>query len=227
MTTFDTLALILIGASMAYSIWKGMVREAFSLIALVTAYLIALNYYPDLASFIGDVISEETVANILSFIILFISGLLFVSLVGRIAKKFLHSTHAVSGWDRLLGGIFGLAKGVFLILIVMFPLQWFDETYARWTEDSVMAPYLEEWVDDFRDNVGLSPGFTRSLPGSLRGVRQQIKNLDEIQEGMAEQKENVQDQISDLSIEEIPPQEHYSEQDREQLQKLLKDAAEN
>ncbi|NIQ01831.1 MAG: hypothetical protein GWM98_16690, partial [Nitrospinaceae bacterium] len=158
MTTFDTLALILIGASMAYSIWKGMVREAFSLIALVTAYLIALNYYPDLASFIGDVISEETVANILSFIILFISGLLFVSLVGRIAKKFLHSTHAVSGWDRLLGGIFGLAKGVFLILIVMFPLQWFDETYARWTEDSVMAPYLEEWVDDFRDNVGLSPG---------------------------------------------------------------------
>ena len=163
MVSFDIITLIIIGISIIYSVWKGMVREAFSLFALVTAYMLALNFYADCASLIREVITEETVANILSFIVLFLAGLLFVALLGRVVKKFLHSTHTISGWDRLLGGLFGMVKGVFLVIVCMFPLQWFDETYARWTEDSMVAPYLEEWVDDFRDNIEMDPGFTRTL----------------------------------------------------------------
>lgn len=225
MIAFDTFAYIIIGLSILYSVWKGMVREAFSLVALVTAYLLALNLYADCASLIGEVITNVTVANILSFIVLFVIGLLFVALVGRVVKKFLHSTHAISGWDRLLGGFFGMVKGVFLVIVCMFPMQWFDETYARWTEDSLVAPYLEEWVDDFRKNVDMEPGFTRTLPGSLRGIRQKIPSMDGIKKRMARQKEKIQENISSLSEADLPPQEDYTDEDRENLDKILSDIA--
>ncbi len=227
MVSFDIFALIIIGVSILYSVWKGMVREAFSLVALVTAYMLALNLYADCASFIGEVITEETVANILSFIVLFLAGLLFVALLGRVVKKFLHSTHTISGWDRLLGGLFGMVKGVFLVIVCMFPLQWFDETYARWTEDSMVAPYLEEWVDDFRHNIDMDPGFTRTLPGSLKGIRQKIPSIEGLKEKIADSHEALQENLSSLTDGDLPPQDNYTEEDREHLDKILNDIADN
>ncbi len=239
MVSFDTVAFVIIGLSILYSVWKGMVREVFSLVALVVAYLVALNLYSDLAAFIGGVITGETLANILSFIALFLASLLFVAMMGRIIKKFLHASHAISGWDRFLGGFFGMAKGVLLLIVFMFPLQWFDETYARWTEDSIVAPYLEDWVNDIRENVELEPGFNRTLPGSLKGVRKKMPNLDGIKERMSEQKEKLQKKVSSLSEPEesiqkmasspsdldLPPQDDYTEEDREHLEQILNQIA--
>ena len=226
MITFDIFAFVIIGLSVLYSVWKGMVREAFSLMALVVAYLVALNLYSNLAVFIGGVITEETLANVLSFIVLFIVSLLLVALVGRKVKKFLHSTHTISGWDRFLGGFFGMVKGIFLMIVFMFPLQWFDESYARWTEDSLVAPYLEEWVDDIRESVELEPGFNRSMPGSLKGMRRQIPTMEETKEGLATQKENLHEKTSALTRLDSPPQDDYTEEDREKLNKILNEISE-
>ncbi len=225
MISFDVFAFIIIGLSVLYSVWKGMVREAFSLVALVVAYLVALNLYSDLAVLIGGVITEETLANILSFIVLFIVGLLFVAMLGRMVKKYLHSTHTISGWDRFLGGFFGMAKGIFLMIVFMFPLQWFDESYARWTENSLVAPYLEDWVDDIRQNVELEPGFNRSMPGSLKGMRRQIPSMEGIKKSLTEQKEKLQEQTSALTHLDSPPQDDYTEEDREKLDKILNEIA--
>jgi len=241
MVSFDTIAFIIVGLSILYSVWKGMVREAFSLVALVVAYLVALNLYSDLASFISGVITEETLANILSFVLLFLGGLLFVAMLGRGVKKFLHASHAISGWDRFLGGFFGMAKGVLILIVFMFPLQLFDETYARWTEDSVVAPYLENWVNDIREKVEIEPGFTRTLPGSLRGMRQKMPNLDRVKEHMAKQKEKLREKVSSLSEPEpalqrkaplssdldLPPQDDHTEEDRENLEKILNQIADD
>jgi len=226
MVSFDIFAFIIIGSSVLYSVWKGMVREAFSLMALVVAYLVALNLYSNLAILIGGVITEETLANILSFIVLFIVSLLFVALVGRKVNKFLHTTHTISGWDRFLGGFFGMAKGIFLMIVFMFPLQWFDESYARWTENSLVAPYLEDWVDDIRESVELEPGFNQSMPGSLKGMRRQIPNIEEINESIAAQKKKLQDKTSALTRLDSPPQEEYTKEDRESLDKILNEIAE-
>jgi len=226
MISFDIFAFIIIGSSVLYSVWKGMVREAFSLMALVVAYLVALNLYSNLAILIGGVITEETLANILSFIVLFIVSLLFVALVGRKVNKFLHTTHTISGWDRFLGGFFGMAKGIFLMIVFMFPLQWFDESYARWTENSLVAPYLEDWVDDIRESVELEPGFNQSMPGSLKGMRRQIPNIEEINESIAAQKKKLQEKTSALTRLDSPPQEEYTKEDRESLDKILNEIAE-
>ena len=88
-----------------------------------------------------------------------------------------------------------MAKGVFLMIVFMFPLQWFDETYARWTEDSLVAPYLEDWVDDIRENA------------------------------QADQKEQLKEKTSALTSTDSPPQDDYTKKDREALDKILNDIA--
>jgi membrane protein required for colicin V production len=226
MISFDIFAFFVIGLSVLYSVWKGMVREAFSLVALVVAYLVALNLYSNLAVMIGGVITEETLANILSFIVLFIVSLLFVALLGRKVTSFLHSSHAISGWDRFLGGFFGMAKGIFLMIVFMFPLQWFDESYARWTENSLVAPYLEDWVDDIRESVELEPGFNQSLPGSLKGMRPQMPSIKEIEESIAAQKEKLQEKTSTLTQLDSPPLDEHTQEDQENLDKILNEISE-
>jgi len=225
MISFDIFAFVIIGISVLYSVWKGMVREAFSLVALAVAYLVALNLYSSMAILIGEVITEETLAHILSFIVLFIVSLLVVAMVGRAIKKFLHSTHTISGWDRFLGGFFGMAKGILLMIVFMFPLQWFDESYARWTENSLVAPYLEEWVDDIRESIDLEPGFNRGMPGSLKGMRQKIPTMKGIKESLAAQNEKMKEKTSALSGLDSPPQDDYTEEDRKSLDKILNDIA--
>ncbi len=227
MISFDIFALIIIGLSVLYSVWKGMVREAFSLVALVVAYLVALNFYSDFSGLIKNVITEETLAHIISFILLFITSLLVVGMVGRAIKKFLHSSHTISGWDRFLGGFFGMAKGILLMIVFMFPLQWFDETYARWTEDSLVAPYLEEWVDDIRASIDVEPGFNRSMPGSLKGMRQKVPDLGKIKEHLTDQQELLKKKTSALTGSDSPPQDDYTKEDRERLDKILKDIADD
>ena len=224
MISFDVFALTIIGLSILYSVWKGMVREAFSLMALVVAYLVALNLYSDFAGLIDGVITEETLAHILSFILLFILSLLFVAALGRAVKKFLYSTHTISGWDRFLGGFFGMAKGTLLMIVFMFPLQWFDETYARWTEDSLVAPYLEDWVDDIRGNIEVEPGFNQTMPGSLKGMRQKIPSLEGVKERLADQKKQFKEKTSALNL-DSPPQDEYTKEDREHLDKILNEIA--
>jgi len=155
MISFDIFAFFVIGLSVLYSVWKGMVREAFSLVALV------------------------------------------------------------------LGGFFGMAKGIFLMIVFMFPLQWFDESYARWTENSLVAPYLEDWVDDIRESVELEPGFNKSLPGSLKGMRPQMPSIQEIEESIAAQKEKLQEKTSTLTQLDSPPLDEHTQEDQENLDKIL------
>jgi len=120
-----------------------------------------------------------------------------------------------------------MAKGIFLMIVFMFPLQWFDETYARWTEDSLVAPYLEDWVDDIRENVELEPGFNRSMPGSLKGMRPQMPHMEGIKENLAEQRQAFKEKASGLTRLDSPPQDDYTEEDRESLEKILNTIADD
>lgn len=216
---FDTIALTVLGLSILYSVWKGMVREIFSLVSLVAAYLLASQFFADLAGWLEDWVPGETFALILSFVLLFLAGLMGMALVGRLARKFLQSNDSISGWDRILGGLFGIAKGVLILIAFMLPLQWFDETYARWTEDSVLAPYLEGWMEELRENA--APGFAKSVPGSLKGIRKQPGTLEDVKRQVTEQKKNLEETVTALKEGDIAPMEDYTESDQKELDSLL------
>jgi membrane protein required for colicin V production len=64
-----------------------------------------------------------------------------VVVLGALARKVLHAVFL--GWfDRLGGGVFGLAKGVLISCLVLFVLTLFVSPHSTWIAESRLSPHL-------------------------------------------------------------------------------------
>jgi membrane protein required for colicin V production len=130
--------IILISTIMA--LFKGLVREIVSLVALIGGLILAALYYPKIAAELIEFSRTETVANLAAFLVIFLGCLLAGAVISLILNRFLKAASLL--WiDRLLGGIFGLLRGwavasVLVLGLVAFPVR--ENLMAH----SFLAPYL-------------------------------------------------------------------------------------
>ena len=109
MNTLDVIFLILIGASVLYSLIRGLVREIFSFLSIILGFFGASYGYSSVAQWLKRWITNETLAHILAFAILFIIIALVIGLLGRLLSRLIHKGGL--GWaDRMGGAAFGLLK---------------------------------------------------------------------------------------------------------------------
>ena len=189
MATFDILLIIVVVFSLIYSIFKGMTREIFSLLSLVAGYIVAVRYKGVCADWLGQYITNETAASLISFGLLFMITAAIVSVVGWYVKKLIHSSGALSGLDRFFGAIFGVIKGVFIMVLLMFPLQLFPAVEKDITEDSVFAPHLKELSDDLAETLDSQDGFG----DSIKKKKDEFRLLETMNEKSKEIQKTVQE----------------------------------
>jgi len=140
LTFIDIVFALVILVSTFFALRKGLAREVISLVALVGGFILAAFYYPAVAGWLASLTKTRAVAELAGFLAIFVSclvlGAVAAFLVNRIVKM------ASLEWvDRLLGGGFGLLRGLAVTSIVAFALIAFPvrpDVMAR----SVFAPYL-------------------------------------------------------------------------------------
>lgn len=110
MTTFDTAVIFVLSMSVIYSLFRGMIKEIFSLLGIVAGYIAAMKYNAALGEHLEQVIAVEAVAKATAFALIFVGAGFVVGIIGYFVRKFLHSSGALSGIDRLVGAGFGLVK---------------------------------------------------------------------------------------------------------------------
>ena len=118
MTFFDYTVLAVVGISMLLGVMRGLVREALNLLAWIAAFWVANAYAGDIARLLPEAIPTESVRFIAAFVLLFLGALLLMSLV-TIALAELVKTLGLGGFDKGLGALFGLARGVLIVLILV------------------------------------------------------------------------------------------------------------
>jgi len=135
-----------------------MVREIFSLLGYLVGYVLAMDYYDEFATALQSMVSQEIMARISEFAIVFtvvkiLAGLFIVfivkvifGLLGRLIRKSVEGTLAISFLDRIVGGALGGLKGLVIVAIIMFPLGLFSGGYEKVTQGSIIAPYLEKII---------------------------------------------------------------------------------
>ena len=139
MNTLDTIFLILIGASVLYSLIRGLVREIFSLLSLILGFFGASYSYSTLSQWLRRWISNETLAEILSFALLFILIALAVGLLGRLLSRLMHKGGL--GWaDRMGGAAFGFLKAILLVAIIVLVLTAFLPAKSKILLESKVSP---------------------------------------------------------------------------------------
>ncbi len=109
MHLFDILFLGLAGALIVLGIWRGLITEAFRLLAVFLGFVTAVRTYDDVYARIDFLSLASGVKVVLAFLVVFVGTAAVVLVVGWLLRKMVHLT--LLGWvDRLGGGCIGLAK---------------------------------------------------------------------------------------------------------------------
>ena len=137
MTFFDFIVLALIVSSVVSGAMRGIVRALLTGAALITGLLIAAHGYEAVGSIVHGLklVESKEAANACGFLLIMIVALIGGFLAGRLVTGGLR--HVRLQWfDRVLGGVFGLLRGlavcsVLYLALTAFPVRLSSVTEAR------------------------------------------------------------------------------------------------
>ncbi|WP_028104924.1 CvpA family protein [Pseudoduganella violaceinigra] len=115
MTIFDYLVIFVLVSSVIISTLRGLVKEVLSLAGWIVAFVVANAYGPWLAAMLPSALPGEVVRLIVAFIALFIGVRILMALL-TMAIDALITAGGLSLADRGLGGVFGLGRGIVIVL---------------------------------------------------------------------------------------------------------------
>lgn len=140
MNFVDYILIAVVGLSMVLSLWRGFVREMISLIGLVAAFLLASRLSGQTGEFLGQWITNGTVADIAGFALIFVIVMIVVGLIGALVCR-LVDLAALTATDRTLGIFFGAARGMLLIALCFLVYTSYAKPDASWLKESRLVPY--------------------------------------------------------------------------------------
>ena len=119
MTIFDIAVLVIVALSALLGWWRGFMYELFSLLGWVAAYVVARMFSAQLIPYIPQVLGAESlraaVAFAAVFIVVLIVGAIVAWLLARLAKF-----AGLAGMDGKFGAMFGVVRGVLLVLALVW-----------------------------------------------------------------------------------------------------------
>ncbi len=153
MVIVDYLLLAIFMLSALMGLFRGLIKEALSLVGWVLAVWCAWRFGPTVAelipSFADDSILEIWVARIIVLVtVLILSGLL-----GRLIAFAIHQS-GLSGTDRVVGMVFGMARGVVLVSLVVLLLGQAGFEADPWWQESKLIPYAAPLAKRLGDLAG-------------------------------------------------------------------------
>lgn len=114
-TIFDYIVLFILVASVVISTMRGLVKEILSLVGWVAAFIVANAFGAKLAPVLPSVIPGEALRLIVAFIALFLGVRILMGLLSLAIGALIEAT-GLSLADRGLGGLFGLGRGIVIVL---------------------------------------------------------------------------------------------------------------
>lgn len=118
MTVFDYCVLAILGISVFLSLVRGVVREMVSLMGWIVAFMVANSFAAQFAPILPSFITGESLRMLLGFSALFLATLLATGLVAMAASA-LTRTAGLGLADRFLGSLFGLVRGLLVVLLIV------------------------------------------------------------------------------------------------------------
>ena len=238
MSTFDYAIIFITSICCLFSFYKGMVREIFSLLGYLVGYVLSIDYYEEVTSILQSMLSKEMMVRISEFSIVFTIIKILVAIfifftikfsfdiVGRLIRRSVGGSIAISFPDRIGGGVLGILKGFVIVAIMMFPLSLFRGGYERVTQGSIITPYLEK-VFSVASQESFSEKFldlTSDMSvDSIQGKLKKMSDLNTITKDIKIKKDELLDNINILTKKELKEEamEKYTEEDKNKLNDIL------
>lgn len=160
MIFIDWTILVILIVSSLVSIRRGFTKEAMSLASWIAALVIARLFSDNLASLLVNWLANEAHRYTAAFVILFIVTLIVGSLVNHLLGEFVRMT-GLTGTDRVLGVVFGLLRGIIMVVAILALGQLF--ALDQFWKDSVLVPYFDPVIRWTGENIHKASGAILSV----------------------------------------------------------------
>ncbi|ABS67643.1 Colicin V production protein [Xanthobacter versatilis] len=149
-TLLDIIVLTVMLISGLLAMVRGFLREVFSILSWVVAAGVTVYFQKQLLPVVKQYIAQDTAALAVTVAVLFLGTLLLATIItARISDVVLDSR--IGALDRTLGFMFGLARGLLLMVIAMLFFNWLvpPEKLPPWVANAKSLPAIKsagEWL---------------------------------------------------------------------------------
>ena len=163
MTTLDWIFVAILLGSMLLGAWRGMVYEVLSLLGWVVAFVVARTWAQEVAVWLPMDGWDMQLRYAAAFVLLLVGAMFAWGVVSWLCKQLIEAV-GLRPVDRTLGALFGVLRGVLLLLVLALVIQYTPLHKALWWQESAVAPWLTQalaWV-----LPALPPQWEQYLPGA-------------------------------------------------------------
>jgi len=146
----DLIIVTIIIISALISVVRGFVKESISLASWILAGFIALRYFTPLAELLEPYIESPTIRTGTGFAILFVCSLIVGAIVNFMASQAVSKT-GLTGTDKSLGVVFGAARGMLIVTMLVLLAGLTPMPSEPWWNDSAMIEFFSDmanWIKD-------------------------------------------------------------------------------
>ena len=145
--TVDWVIFGILVISALISLVRGFIKEAMSLVIWIAAFAVAMNFKEPVSELLVNFISLASLRQLAAWGLLFIGTLLLDSMVNYLLGKLVSST-GLSGTDRMLGLIFGVFRGLLIVLALVIILpKALPVDQDSWWQASALIPVFQSFAD--------------------------------------------------------------------------------
>ncbi len=119
MTVFDIAVISIIVLSALLGWWRGFMYELFSLIGWIAAYIVARTYSAEVLPYVPEAVGAEHIRSAVAFAAVFIVTLIGCAIVAWLLAK-LAKFAGLAGMDGKFGAVFGVLRGVLVVLALVW-----------------------------------------------------------------------------------------------------------
>ena len=150
MSWVDLIIVVIVIISALISLVRGFVKESISLASWILAGFIALRYFAPLAELLEPYIESPTIRTGSAFAVLFVTSLIIGAIINFMASQAVTKT-GLTGTDRSLGVVFGAARGLLIVTMLVLQARLTPMPSEPWWNDSAMIEFFSDmanWIKD-------------------------------------------------------------------------------
>ena len=185
----DWFILIVLIASGIISFTRGFTKEFLSLFLWLSAFIaaISLEYLatPKINEFIGNAEISKIISYIVVFIIFIFLGGMIIKFISKLIKW-----SGASGFDRFLGILFGLIRGLIVVFVIFLILPSGLKT-TNLINDSKITPIIQKYAPEIE-------AYFRNLIDNRNVVEKTLEKIDPLKKDLIPESidENTKDEDS-------------------------------
>ena len=159
---FDWAIIALLAISTLMSLRRGFFKEALSLGTWIAAFVVARQFHSPMDQLLETQIVDSLMRSIAAFAALFVGTLLVGAALGFFLSALIDAT-GLSSTDRVLGMVFGFARGALIVTVVIGLLNLTPLVDDSWYTTAFLVPHFEtvaQWALEQLSASGFKPSIS-------------------------------------------------------------------